>query len=102
MKDLLSFLGWAFLPQLITRFLQSLYYGITIRAGDTKPRPGSFSHEKHRRRIQIAVVSIYLVFTIFEADWNMRRQGDFYQALGVGHDVDDRALKSKFRRLYVV
>ncbi|KAI9777527.1 MAG: hypothetical protein M1839_008821 [Geoglossum umbratile] len=99
MHDLFSYLGWAFLPQLATGFLQSLYYSITIRAGDPKPRPGTPKHETHRRRIQIAVISVYLAFTIFEADWNLRRQGDFYQSLGVLHDVDDKTLKSKFRRL---
>src|SRR5579862_431129 len=101
MHDLFSYLGWAFLPQLATGFLQSLYYSITIRAGDPKPRPGTPKHENHRRRIQIAVISLYLVFTIFEAEWNLRRQGDFYQSLGVLHDVDDKTLKSKFRRLWV-
>ncbi|KAI9855588.1 MAG: hypothetical protein M1813_009727 [Trichoglossum hirsutum] len=99
MNDLLSYFGWAFLPQLATSFLQSLYYSVTIRAGEPKPRPGSLKHEKHRRRIQIVVISLYLVFTIFEADWNLRRDGDFYQALGVGHDADEKTLKSKFRRL---
>ncbi|KAH0564889.1 hypothetical protein GP486_001728 [Trichoglossum hirsutum] len=99
MNDLFSYLGWAFLPQLATNFLQSLFYSLTIRAGDPKPSPGSPKHEKHRRRIQIVVISLYLAFTIFEADWNLRRDGDFYQALGVDHDADDKALKSKFRRL---
>ena len=85
--------------QLATGWLQTLYYGITIRAGDPKPQPGTPRYQKHRRRIHITVILAYLLYTLYEADYQMRRQGDFYQALGVAHDVDDRGIKSRFRRL---
>lgn len=45
------------------------------------------------------VVIAYLLYTLFEADYWVRQDGDFYQALGVTPDVDERAIKSRFRRL---
>ncbi|KAI9829416.1 MAG: hypothetical protein M1819_006353 [Sarea resinae] len=96
---LLSYAGWAFLPNLATGWLQSLYYGITIRAGDPRPLPGTPRFIKHRRRIYILVVVTYLLYTIYEADWEIRRAGDFYQDLGLKPDVDERGIKSRFRRL---
>ncbi|MCJ1339532.1 hypothetical protein MMC09_004822 [Bachmanniomyces sp. S44760] len=78
---LLAYAGWAFLPNLVTGWLQALYYGITIRAGEPKPQPA------------------YLLFTIYETDLNIRRRGDFYASLGVPHDVDDRGIRSRFRKL---
>lgn len=88
--------------QLVTGWVQSIYYGVTIRAGDPKPQPGSPRHLKHRRRIHILVVLTYLLYTIVEADYEIRRAGNFYQDLGLSPDVDDKAIKSKFRRLYVL
>lgn len=95
----ITFLSWAVLPNLATSFIQSLYYGITIRAGDRKPRPGEAKYVKHYRWIKIAVVIVYLLYQIYETDWNIRRAGDYYQALGVSHTIDDRGIKSRFRRL---
>ena len=48
------------------------------------------------------VIILYLLFTIFEADWQLRQQGDFYTALGVPPDADERTIQSKFRKLYVL
>jgi hypothetical protein len=81
--------------------VQSLYYGLTIRAGDRRPQPGSPRHGNHRRRIHIIVILAYLLYTIYEAYHQMRMQGDFYQSLDVSHDVDDKGIKSRFRRLHV-
>lgn len=86
---------------MVTGWVQTIYYGITIRAGDPKPQPGSAQYIKHRRRIHILVISAYLLYTIYEADWDIRRQGDFYQDLGLTPDVEEREIKSKFRRLLV-
>lgn len=55
---------------------------------------------RDRRMIQIAVIVLYLLYTIYEADYQLVREGDFYTLLGVPHDVGDKALQSKFRRLY--
>ncbi|KAF3058443.1 hypothetical protein GL218_05704 [Daldinia childiae] len=57
-SNLLSLLGWTFLPNLVTGWVQSIYYGLTIRAGDRKPAPNSPRYAEHRRRIHILVVSL--------------------------------------------
>lgn len=54
---------------------------------------------RDRKRIQILVIGIYLLYTVYEADWQLRRAGDFYQILGVPHDATEKAINSKFRRL---
>jgi hypothetical protein len=48
------------------------------------------------------VVSAYLLYTIYEADWQIRLGGDFYQDLGVSHGASDRDIKSRFRRLAAI
>ncbi|KAH8599103.1 hypothetical protein B0O99DRAFT_537068 [Bisporella sp. PMI_857] len=98
-SQILSLAGWTFLPNMVTGWVQSLYYGIIIRAGDPKPQPGSPRWIAHRRRIHIIVVSAYLLYTIYEADWEIRRESDFYQDLGASHTSTDREIKSLFRRL---
>jgi len=101
-NNFLSLAGWTFLPNLVTGWIQSLYYGITIRAGDPKPQPGSPRFNLHRQRIHITVVSAYLLYTIYEADWGIRRASDFYQDLGVAHTATEREIKSRFRRLAAI
>ncbi|MCJ1317902.1 hypothetical protein MMC15_003229 [Xylographa vitiligo] len=96
---LLPFIGWTFLPNLVTGWIQSIYYGFSIRAGDPKPQPGSPRYVKHRQRILFIVIVTYLLYTIYEVDDQLRRQGSFYESLGVAHDAGDRAIKSGFRRL---
>ncbi|KAI9797183.1 MAG: hypothetical protein M1833_005592 [Piccolia ochrophora] len=98
-NQLLSYGGWSFLPKLVTGWIQSLYYGIIIRAGDPKPAPGSPRYVRDRRRIHILVISLYLLYTIYEADWELRKTPDYYQELGLSPEVDDRGIKSRFRRL---
>ncbi|MCJ1436224.1 hypothetical protein MMC27_005602 [Xylographa pallens] len=97
--SLLPFIGWTFLPNLVTGWIQSIYYGFSIRAGDHKPQPGSPRYVKHRQRILVIVIVAYLLYTIYEVDDQLRRQGNFYESLGVAHDAGDRAIKSGFRRL---
>ena len=117
---LLSSAGWYFLPnvspfnipdivaylttlvlQFVTGYVQSALYSIFIRAGDPKPAPGSPRFVRDRRRIQICVIVAYLLYTIYEADHILLKDGDFYRNLGVPHDVDEKSIQSKFRRLYV-
>jgi len=99
MSTLLSFLGWAFLPKYVTSILQKIYYGITITAGEPWPQPLSPRFERHRRRIYIFVVTSYLLYTLYEAFYEVRRSGDFYGALGVSPLADEKTIKSRFRRL---
>ncbi|KAI0179109.1 hypothetical protein GGR52DRAFT_534897 [Hypoxylon sp. FL1284] len=97
--NIVSLLGWSFLPNLVTGWVQSIYYGLTIRAGDRKPAPGTARHAEHRRRIHMLVVSLYLLYTIYEADYELRRASDYYADLGVAHGASERDVKSRFRRL---
>ncbi|KAI0386613.1 hypothetical protein F5Y04DRAFT_275066 [Hypomontagnella monticulosa] len=98
-NNLLSLIGWTFLPNLVTGWVQSIYYGLTIRAGDRKPAPNSPRYAEHRRRIHILVVSLYLLYTIYEADYELRRASTFYADLGVPLAASERDIKSRFRRL---
>ncbi|PGH14566.1 hypothetical protein AJ80_05886 [Polytolypa hystricis UAMH7299] len=98
-SQLFSFVGWAFLPRYATSLLQSIYYRITIRAGDPHPAPGSPRYARHYRRIFILVVTSYLAYTLYEAFYRIIQDGDFYRALGVLPSADDRTIKSRFRRL---
>ncbi|KAI0405993.1 membrane associated DnaJ chaperone-like protein [Xylaria palmicola] len=98
-NNTLSLLGWMFLPNLVSGWVQSIYYGLTIRAGDPRPPPNSPRWQLHRRRIHTLVVALYLLYTIYEADWELRRGGSFYQSLGVPLDASERDVKSRFRRL---
>ncbi|GJC98184.1 DnaJ domain-containing protein [Colletotrichum higginsianum IMI 349063] len=102
MSNVLSLIGWAFLPNLITGWVQSIYYGLVIRAGDPKPQPGSAKYATHRRRIHILVVSFYLAYTLIEADRTLRLQGTFYTDLDVAANAPVRIIKSRFRRLAAV
>ena len=85
--------------QYATSFLQSVYYGITIRAGEPRPAPGTTRYERHRRRIFIFVISTYLLYTLYETFHQVQVAGDYYRALGVSPFADDRTIKSRFRRL---
>ncbi|GAB7356052.1 hypothetical protein MBLNU459_g6669t1 [Dothideomycetes sp. NU459] len=99
--NLVSLAGWYLLPNLVTGWAQTAYYAIWIRAGEPKPQPGSRAFVTHRKRIHILVILAYLLYTIYEADWQLRQEGDLYNDLGVRHDVEDRGLQSRFRRLTV-
>ena len=85
--------------KLATSFFQSVYYGITIRAGDPKPAPGSPVYARHYRRIRICLIVAYLFYTFYEASHVIRQKGDFYQLLGIPLDVDEKGIKRRFRRL---
>lgn len=99
MSALLSLIGWSFLPKLASSWVQAIYYGVTIRAGDPKPQPGSPQHARHRRRIQMLVITAYLLYTVYEADHDIRRLSSYHADLGVPVAATDREIKSRFRRL---
>jgi len=46
------------------------------------------------------VILFYLLYTVYDADYQLVQAGDFYQDLGVAHDATDKAIQSRFRRLY--
>ncbi|KAH7376391.1 hypothetical protein B0T11DRAFT_20472 [Plectosphaerella cucumerina] len=100
MSGFLSLMGWSFLPNLATGWIQTIYYSITIRAGDPRPQPGSHRFAAHRRKILVLVITAYLAYTLFEAHHDLTRQGTFYSDLGLSSlSADDREIKSRFRRL---
>ena len=76
-------------------------YTIFIRAGDPKPAPGSLRFIRDRKRVLVFVIVAYLLYTIYEADYQLCQASDFYQDLGVSHSVSERELQSRFRRLTV-
>lgn len=83
----------------MTGWAQSIYYSLTIRAGDPRPPPNSPRWQLHRRRIHTLVITLYLLYTIYEADWELQRGGSFYESLGVPFHASERDIKSRFRRL---
>lgn len=85
--------------QLVSSWVQTIYYGITIRAGEPKPAPGSARFASDRRLIQIGVIAVYLLYTFYEADYDIRKTSSFYTDLGVPLSAGDRDVKSRFRRL---
>ncbi|EXJ87537.1 hypothetical protein A1O3_04497 [Capronia epimyces CBS 606.96] len=94
-----SLVGWAFLPAYATAFLQSVYYRLTIRAGQRHPQPGEPLFAYHNRRIRIFVLSLYLLYTLLQALYDVKLAGDFYALLGVTPWSTEREVKSRFRRL---
>ncbi|KAF2211780.1 hypothetical protein CERZMDRAFT_42828 [Cercospora zeae-maydis SCOH1-5] len=100
-NQILSLLGWYVLPDLVTGYIQTTLYAIFIRAGDPKPQRGTPRFARDRRRIHIAVLVAYLLYTIYEADHQIQDAGDFYRLLGVPHNATEKAIQSKFRRLTV-
>ncbi|KAF4584079.1 Chaperone protein DnaJ [Ophiocordyceps camponoti-floridani] len=99
MSQSFSMIGWYILPGLATSVIQTIYYGLTIRAGDPKPAPESARHAVHRRHIKMAVVVIYLLYTIFEAYHDIRADPSYYEELGVPLDAGEREIRSRFRRV---
>ncbi|BDD60475.1 hypothetical protein MPDQ_006754 [Monascus purpureus] len=99
MSSILSYIGWAVLPNYATSILQNIYYGITIRAGDPRPQPPSPRYYRHRRRIFILVITSYLLYTLYDAFYQIQLRGDFYRVLGVSPLSDNRTVKSRFRLL---
>ncbi|KAL4792738.1 hypothetical protein BDV19DRAFT_391864 [Aspergillus venezuelensis] len=97
--SILSLIGWYTLPKYATNTLQYVYYGITIRAGEPKPQPGSPRYNRDRRRIFIFVVTAYLLYNLFEVYQKIRIEGSFYNVLSVSPLADERAIKARFRRL---
>ncbi|KAL2798556.1 hypothetical protein BJX66DRAFT_34736 [Aspergillus keveii] len=96
---ILSLIGWYTLPKYATNLVLYVYYGLTIRAGDPKPQPGTPRYNRDRRRVFVAIVTTYLLYNLLEVYQKIQTEGDFYQALGVSPLSDERAIKTRFRRL---
>lgn len=61
--------------------------------------PQTPRYERHRRRIFIFVIVAYLLYTLYETFHQVQLAGDYYKVLSVSPFSDERAIKSRFRRL---
>jgi hypothetical protein len=96
---LVSLAGWYFLPGLVTNWGQTIYYGLTIRAGAPQPQPGTPLFNTHRRNIFTLVIVGYLLFSIYQTDWQIRRDSDFYADLGIPYNADEKTVSRLLRRI---
>ncbi|KAG9285717.1 hypothetical protein G9A89_002284 [Geosiphon pyriformis] len=99
MSEYLSFLGWTFLPQLVTNWLQSLYYKLSYPVGANVPKPGQQKYSRHHSRIYAFVVLAYLAYTIIQVDQSI--QPNYYKLLDLGRDFTDKELKTNSRKLHL-
>lgn len=76
-----------------------MYYRLTIRAGQRLPQPGEPLYAYHNRRIRTLVLSLYLIYTLTQALYDIKLSADFYTILGVTPWSTDREVRSRFRRL---
>ena len=84
-----------------TSWAVTIWYRLITRAGEPIPTRGTPRYNRTFRRVFICVVSLYLLYTIYEAYHILTKQPTFYDLLSLPHDVDPRTLKSRFRRLTV-
>ncbi|RPB04556.1 hypothetical protein L873DRAFT_1368955 [Choiromyces venosus 120613-1] len=101
MSALLSFIGWSFLPTLTSTLLR-FWYCLITRAGDPQPEPGTPVYVKAYKRVNFLVITLYLLYTIYESYNTIVLEPNFYKLLGAGMSASDRELKGKFRRLTVM
>ncbi|RKP27956.1 DnaJ domain-containing protein, partial [Syncephalis pseudoplumigaleata] len=90
---------WAFVPGLVTGFLQRLYYSIAYPV-DSRSRPtkGDAKYHRHYRYIYTAVVLGYLAYTIAETRHQL--PASHYAELNLTPSAfSSRDLKLNFKRL---
>jgi len=91
----------SFRHKLVTGWLHTLYYRVAYAAGEPRPQPGHPKYAKDRRIVFTLVIASYLLYTIYEVDWQMQREGSFYQLLKIPLNADEKRIQTAFRRLYV-
>lgn len=97
---LFSYLGWSFLPNFGTQIVQSLYYKITITAGQPHPQPGTPQHARDYRRIRVLVLCLYLLYTLTQSLYDIKLAGDFYTLLSLSPSTaTDKEIRTRVRRL---
>ena len=97
---LFSFIGWSFLPNIASSFIQNIYYKVTLPAGTPPPQPGTSRFARDHRRIRLLVLTLYLLYTLAQALYDVKIAGDFYTILGLNpYTTNEREIRSKFRRL---
>ncbi|KAJ1912689.1 hypothetical protein IWQ60_009553 [Tieghemiomyces parasiticus] len=92
-----SLVGWAFLPDLVTNFLQSQYYKLWYEPAST-PRPGESRHREHRRWFYTLVIATYLAYTVTQTMVSL--PPNYYKTLAVAPSAfRPKELRSHFRKL---
>ncbi|KAJ5698198.1 hypothetical protein N7462_000203 [Penicillium macrosclerotiorum] len=94
-----SMLGWTFIPSTLTDIIQHIFYILFVRGKEPYPAKNSERHQRDRRIIFALVISSYLLYTLYESVYQIQKIGDFYRVLGVSPLVDERTLKSTYRRI---
>lgn len=104
----LSMVGWFIVPSLATHYTQILYYKFTVPLGDASPLPGSPKYERHKRNIYALIISLYLVYSVVEAVWNVTNslspqstKNSLYGVLEVDPEATASTIRSAFRRMSV-
>lgn len=94
MSAILSFAGWSFLPGILSTFIHDklISFFPSRLAG-----PGTAKHNRDRRIIYSFVVLAYLLYNLYSA-YNAL-ESNFYDLLGVPVDVDQKTLRTNYRRL---
>ncbi|CZT16176.1 related to CHAPERONE PROTEIN DNAJ [Ramularia collo-cygni] len=98
-SQLLNLGLWWFLPAQVTAYAQPVLYRIFIRAGDPHPAPNSPRFIRDRKRIHTAVILLYLLYTIIDAEHQIQQSSNFYHVLKVPLDASKQAVGSRWRRL---
>lgn len=111
MFGVLNFFGWFVLPNLLTNFLQSLYYRIVTPLGENKPVRNSARHRRDRRRIYAFIIVSYLIFSVVDAYYSvaldpkspLSSASSLYSSLEIPvsnlADVSNSELRTSFRKL---
>ncbi|KAI5304740.1 hypothetical protein KEM56_006007 [Ascosphaera pollenicola] len=98
LNSAIGYASWAFIPQFITGFAQSIYYDYRPSKSPA-PAEGSPEYARDRRRIYILVVTSYLLWTIWSTYAGIQSERDFYRLLGVTPMSSEKEIRSKYRRL---
>ena len=72
---------------------------MTVPAGQRHPQSGEPLFAYHHRRIRVLVLSLYLIYTLAQALYDIRLAGDFYTLIGVTPWSAEREVRSRFRKL---
>lgn len=97
MSALLSFAGWAFVPNFASGFVHN---GLCRVTGGRMGPPGSREYARDRRIIYILVVLSYLLYSLYSSYAALPI--NYYEALGVPTDVQEKQLRKTYRRLSAI
>ncbi|KIJ66031.1 hypothetical protein HYDPIDRAFT_110159 [Hydnomerulius pinastri MD-312] len=93
---LLQIAGWAYLPDLLTRYTLQILHNLSSKfLHITPPAPRTPTYVQHYRYTYALVVLSYLTYTFVSASIDL--PANFYQVLNVAPGTDDGALKAAFR-----